>query len=121
VENFSRSILEQLAQHGLHSSAAELITEGSKKRIVPSDCISFPWLIVEHKKLEQEQPTDSYLQAANAGAAALMLFRTLVEHADQKIVPPVVTMTTVGETVRLWIAYFDDERETYVSNKTSLY
>lgn len=114
VKNFTRNNLESLAAHGLHSSVAGIFNDGRKDRIVPSDCICYPWLVVEHKKLEQAKEIECYCQAANAAAAELMMFRTLVKYATHKIVPPVVTMTTVGEFVRIWIAYFDTDSEQYV-------
>jgi hypothetical protein len=113
VRNFSVSTLLSLAKHGLLSSAAGIFNN-TRRRIVPSDCICYPWLIIEHKKAEQSKEGQSsthhcYAQAANAAVAALMMYRTLAKHATPKVVPPVVAMTTVGEAVRIWIAYCDDD------------
>ena len=117
VRNFSISTLRELAKHGLLSSAAGIFKK-DPGQIVPSDCICYPWLIVEYKKGQESTTPVCQAQAANAAVAALMMYRTLARYATPKVVPPVVAMTAVGEAVRIWIAYCDDGddgSERYVS------
>ncbi|KAI1770207.1 hypothetical protein F4818DRAFT_433809 [Hypoxylon cercidicola] len=113
VENFSRATLERLDKHGLHPSTTGSFDEGRQEGIDPSNSICYPWLIVEHKKAEQQSGTECYCLAANDAAAVLMTLRTLAKYSADNIVPPVVTMTTMGKVVRIWIAFFDTEQEIY--------
>ncbi|KAH8657834.1 hypothetical protein BX600DRAFT_439019 [Xylariales sp. PMI_506] len=115
IENFSARTLQRLAAHGLHFNVANPLSKGHRKgsRSVASDWISYPWLIVEHKKAEHQDDAECYCQAANSGAAALMVARTLVQHAAYKLVLPVVVVTTVGATVRVWICFYDDKSRKY--------
>jgi hypothetical protein len=117
VENFSRTNLERLAQHGLQPSSAGIFRQGRATSIVPSDCVCFPWFIVEHKKSNNKE-NQCYCQAANAGAAAVMMLQTLSQYATKKPrdehVPPVVTMTTVNKMVRIWIIYSCNNSEAFV-------
>lgn len=114
-ENFSRATLERLAEYGLHPTTAGISWEGRKACIATSESICFPWLIVEHKKLEQWSATECYCEAANDATAALVLLRTLARYHPYNIVPSVVTITTVGGDVRVWIAFFDAIQDKYVS------
>ncbi|KAM0818179.1 hypothetical protein AB5N19_03988 [Seiridium cardinale] len=70
----------------------------------------FPWLIVEYKKQDKKKEEQCYCQAANAGSAALMLLQTAATFAEFKEecqhVPPVVTVTTIGRSVRVWVVYY---------------
>lgn len=110
VENFTLKTLRHLAQHGLQSNTAGIFRPGRKENI-PSDCICFPWLIVEHKRDEKGE-NQCHCQAANAGAAAVMMLEELsclipaeIEGEEGEGIPPVVTMTTVDKIVRVWITY----------------
>ncbi|KAI9147079.1 hypothetical protein HJFPF1_13110 [Paramyrothecium foliicola] len=109
IDNFSLKTLEHLSQYGLESNSAGIFRRGRKTPIEPSDCICFPWFIVEHKKKEHSLEEECYCQAANAGAATVMMLQTLSKHCERRgddiQVPPVATMTTVGEVVRIWITY----------------
>ncbi|KEY71293.1 hypothetical protein S7711_05886 [Stachybotrys chartarum IBT 7711] len=113
VENLSLKTLAYLSKYGLRATTASIFREGKTKDIDASDYICFPWFIVEHKKTDQTVETQCYCQAANAGAAALLMLQTLVKYAETRNedahIPPVVTMTTVGETVRIWITYSADK------------
>lgn len=113
TENFSLTTLRHLAKHGVQPSTCRLIGDPKLPDVVASDCISFPWLIVEHKKLGDRPRTEKcYCQAANAGTAAIMMLETLsriVPKAKNNAhIPPVVTMTTVDRVVKIWIAYSCD-------------
>jgi hypothetical protein len=102
--------------------------------MVLSDCICFPWLIVEHKKAgEMANEEKCHCQAANAGTAAVMMLETLSKivpggkkHMADKHIPPVITMTTVDKIVRVWITYcckherFGDDAVQYVSRSMFL-
>ncbi|XXH01479.1 hypothetical protein Hte_007839 [Hypoxylon texense] len=112
VENFSRATLERLCKHGLHPSATGTYHEGREEGIDPSSSVCYPWLIVEHQKAGQRTSAECYCRAANDAAAALMMFRRLARYSADNI-PPVVTMTTVGEIVGIWIAFFDTKQEAY--------
>lgn len=77
------------------------------------DRTCFPWLIVEHKR-EDEQADDKsfYHLAATAALKALAMLQILAKHAENKSqdrhVPPVTVITTAGENVQVWIAYVSD-------------
>ncbi|KAK3901600.1 hypothetical protein C8A05DRAFT_16236, partial [Staphylotrichum tortipilum] len=111
TENFSFTTLQHLAKHGVESNTAGLFRKSpTKLDTVPSNCISFPWLIIEYKKLDQRALiTKGHCQAANAGACAIMMLETLSkivpEAAQNEHIPPVVTMTTAGPLVQVWIMY----------------
>ncbi|KAH7323113.1 hypothetical protein B0I35DRAFT_477001 [Stachybotrys elegans] len=113
VENFSLRTLAHLSRYGLHATTTGTFREGGNKAIDSSDYICFPWFIVEHKKTDQAAETECYCQAANAGAATLMMLQTLAKYAERRNedahIPPVVTMTTVGQTVRIWVTYSVDK------------
>ena len=114
IENFEHTTLKHLAEYGVESNTAALFRKERNQWIL-SDCISFPWLIVEHKReggaaVEEE----CYCQAANAGTAAVMMLETLFagergpnreRNKANEHIPSVVTMTTVDKTVRVWITY----------------
>ncbi|KAH6636948.1 hypothetical protein F5144DRAFT_569209 [Chaetomium tenue] len=114
VENFSPATLQHLARHGVQSNTANIFRKDQTlKNIIMSDCLCFPWLIVEHKKAgEMALEEKCHCQAANAGTAAVMMLETLArivpgveEHTANEYIPPVVTMTTVDKIVRVWITY----------------
>ncbi|KAI1768474.1 hypothetical protein GGR53DRAFT_410512 [Hypoxylon sp. FL1150] len=109
VENFSRETLERLVKHGLHPSATGVFRDG----LSPRNSICYPWFIVEHRKDGEQKDSECYCRAANDAAAALMMLRTLAKYSADTDMPPVVTMTTTGEIVRVWIAFFDGRHETY--------
>ncbi|RYP04145.1 hypothetical protein DL764_004644 [Monosporascus ibericus] len=121
VENFSLATLQELAEHGLQFSVANTLRGNQNSSIVPSDLICYPWLITEYKRKDKEgnkegnneRKMQCYCQAANAGAASLMLLQTLVRHSTYKTVLPVVTMTTWGPEVCIWICFFDDSLKRY--------
>ena len=118
VENFTLNTLRHLIQHGLQPSTATVLGSEQYKA---SDLICFPWLIVEQKR-NGETREQCYCQAANAGAAAVMMFERLCRHVPmgpsakrEAQIPPVVTVTTVEKVVRVWIAYSHRESKEYVS------
>lgn len=122
VENFTVSTLKHLMlDHDLQPSTATVLGTG---RHEASDLICFPWLIVEQKRGTTGQE-ECYCQAANAGAAAVMMFERLCKYhvpespwaQREAQIPPVVTVTTVHRMVRVWIAYsYREESIKYVSN-----
>ena len=112
TENFSVATLRHLARREVQSNTAGLFRKTAQRETVLSDYVCFPWLIVEHKKAGGAALEETcYCQAANAGSAAVMMLETLStivpgENQDaNKHIPPVVTVTTVAEVVRVWIAY----------------
>ncbi|KAI0133807.1 hypothetical protein BJ170DRAFT_175778 [Xylariales sp. AK1849] len=113
VENFSLPVLQGLAEHSLQFSVANNLRQHQSSPVVLSDLLCYPWLITEHKKKEKRKDIECFCQAANAGAASLMLLQTLVKHSTCKTVLPVVTMTTWGPEVRIWICFFDGSLDEY--------
>jgi hypothetical protein len=111
VDDFSRQSLEDLFAHGLRPSVTSAFSNGSTG---PLDYICYPWLIVEHKSSSEAEAIECYCRAANSAAAQLLMYRILAKHANHKLVPTVVTMTTTGKYARIWIAYFDTASEQYV-------
>ena len=109
AENFSRETLEHLTLHGLESSCATVLRSNPKEPIEPSDCICYPWFVVEHKKADHNFEIQCHYEAANSGAAVVVMLQTLSRYAERRSadrhIPPVTTMTTVGETVRVWVTY----------------
>jgi hypothetical protein len=128
MENFSYETLEHLACHNVESNISGIFRPRKGNMVTPfADYICFPWLIVEHKKEGGPAHIEKcYCQAANAGAAAVMMLETLAKipgmekHRTKTHIPPVVTMTTVDSIVRVWITYAcgpsdDDNGAKYVS------
>ncbi|RYP74360.1 hypothetical protein DL771_003027 [Monosporascus sp. 5C6A] len=113
VENFSLTTLQELAEHGLQFSVTNILRGNRNSSIVLSDLLCYPWLITEYKRKDEQKKVQCYCQAANAGAASLMLLQTLVRHSTYKTVLPIVTMTTWGPKVRIWICFFDDSQKRY--------
>ncbi|KAK6066126.1 hypothetical protein SCUP515_10873 [Seiridium cupressi] len=76
----------------------------------PKPDLCFPWLIVEYKEQDEKKEEQCHYQAANAGSAALMLLQTAAVFAEFneecQHVPPVVTATTIGRSVRVWVVYY---------------
>jgi hypothetical protein len=119
-DNFSRTILERLCDHGLEPSTSRIFHADKRKDTLLSDYLCFPWLIAEHKKaVEGNAEEYCYCQAANAGMATLMMYRTLSKYAKKMPrdtqIPPVTTITTVGEDVRVWVMYVSGNGAAYVS------
>lgn len=123
VRNFSRKILEHLAQHGLEPSVAGIFRETRRTEIEKSRFMCYPWLIVEHKKANLDKAEACYCQAANAASAALKMHQILAQYAENKVddvhVPAVTIMTTVGQVVRVWIAYVSNRGKDYVRKPRS--
>ncbi|KAK9416275.1 hypothetical protein SUNI508_01692 [Seiridium unicorne] len=115
IENFSYETLRHLSPHGLQSSPLDsnklnsTLTNGGDS-FRPSSLCCFPWLIIEHKKDDQRKADFCSWQAANASSAAVMLLQSAAHYAEEQDncqhVPPVISITTVGEIVRVWITYF---------------
>jgi hypothetical protein len=125
TEKFEHTTLQHLARHGVESNTAGLYRK--KDKWISSDFICFPWLIVEHKKAgDGSVERKCHCQAANAGTAAVMMLESLFnsepeanEHNEaNEHIPPVVSITTVCKTVRVWITYSckpsDDDTAKYV-------
>ncbi|KAI1840806.1 hypothetical protein JX266_013013 [Neoarthrinium moseri] len=113
VENFSRATLQKLASNGLRSSVTDAFRDKRRDAIVASDCICYPWFVVEHQKQGSGKAMECYCQAANAAVAVLMMFRNLVKYSTHKEVQPVTVMTTVRSEVRIWTAFYDDSEDKY--------
>jgi hypothetical protein len=118
VQNFSLKNLQKLAKHGLQPSAAAIFQHGRQDPIKMSDCICYPWLIVEYKPaVQSEKNLFCYCQAANAGMAALMMMQRLAKYSEKRTrdehIPPVITITTVAGEVRVWVMFVDEGTEPY--------
>ncbi|KAK3633290.1 hypothetical protein LTR56_015858 [Elasticomyces elasticus] len=78
-----------------------------------SDLICFPWAVVEAKRPkrpgDRRSPEERcYCQAANAAAAALNIFDSLIQkvvHVCPDEVPPVIAFTSVGPHLKVWLAF----------------
>jgi hypothetical protein len=139
-DNFSITTLKHLANRNVQCHPRSLLRRmiaGEKsspgrrrKRDIPTketlELLSFPWFIVEHKRSGYMPEDQRHIQAANAGACAIMMHEslsTIVSKGPQnEHIPPVVTMTTIGPEVWVWIAYSnppeEGSRKKYVSNPT---
>ncbi|KAK0730332.1 hypothetical protein B0H67DRAFT_605333 [Lasiosphaeris hirsuta] len=108
VGNLSCKTLEFLTRRGLESSTFNKFRGADNSHKNPSDCACFPWLVVEHAKGGQDA-RQCYVRAANSGSAAILMFRRLAKYtapkADDAHIPPVVTMTTVAQAVKVWVTY----------------
>ncbi|KAF4126547.1 hypothetical protein GMORB2_0283 [Geosmithia morbida] len=104
-EPFSWSCLRQLASKGLRPTPFRDMPENPED----SNLKGFPWLIVEHKK-ENEDEEQVASQAANGSACAVGLNRITAKYELQlprhAQVPPIPVVTTVGSKVKVWITYF---------------
>lgn len=119
MDNLSRSTLEHLGRHGLEYSVNKLHQKREESEAKAPEPICFPWLVVEHKK-SHDDGEECYVEAANAGTAAVMLFKNLARFAKKKAgrqnIRPVETiLTTVGQTVRAWIVYSSSKLKGFVS------
>ncbi|RYP58719.1 hypothetical protein DL769_008828 [Monosporascus sp. CRB-8-3] len=106
VENFSLATLKELAEHGLQFSATNILPGNRKSSIVPSDLLCYPWLITEYKRKEKQEDVGCYCQAANAGAASLMLLQTLnmvcVWEGDMNRIVHMVELQAILENTHTW-------------------
>ena len=58
----------------------------------------------------RQQSSKAAWQAANSAAAVLIMFQNLVRYSLlRERIPPVVTMTTVGAMVRVWLTFHADD------------
>ncbi|KAF4472148.1 hypothetical protein FALBO_946 [Fusarium albosuccineum] len=110
ADNFSQITLEHLASHGLQPSATGVTKSGRRGATLSDDYVCYPWLIVEHMKDEYKNNKElCYSQTAIAGRAALKMLQNLCRY-EQKCsskthIPPVVTVTTEHDLVRVWIMH----------------
>jgi hypothetical protein len=115
-QNFTVEILGQLLFEGLipsptscfRTEVTNRIRGGNWRALAEHKRICFPWAIIELKP-EAKRAHQCYRQAANAASIALCMFERLAKFADVQVeaqhIPPVITLTFVGQVVRLWIAY----------------
>ncbi|RYP52229.1 hypothetical protein DL768_002548 [Monosporascus sp. mg162] len=63
VENFSLATFQELAEHGLQFSVANILRGNRNSSIVPSDLVCYPWLITEYKKKDMQRKVcyDDYM------------------------------------------------------------
>lgn len=127
VRNFSLQTLIHLARNGLKPSTNNIFKKGGQRVVDKPKLMCYPWLIVEQKKNGDGKTTEiCYCQGANAANAALRMYQILAKYApdktDDRHVPPIAVITTVGKVVRVWIAYVrtKDQVEEYVSYSHSL-
>jgi hypothetical protein len=68
---------------------------------------SFPWFIAQVETLGDEETC--WAQAVTSATAALKMYenvsRYVEDRADQQHVPPVVMLTAVGASVKVWLAF----------------
>lgn len=120
VQNFTLETLDQLKRFGLQYCPLDS-SKGKPKPDSAQSLHCFPWLIAEYKVAEK-QKEKCLCQAANAGTAALMLLQTAARFATDKLdnrhVPPVVTITTTSNYIKVWMMYCTtkDSEDTYVSS-----
>lgn len=118
MQNFSLETLDQLNRFGLQYCPLDPF-KGQSYSLQKPHC--FPWLIAEYK-VAAKQTEKCVCQAANAGTAALMLFQTAARFASDKVqgrhVPPVVTITTTSNIIKVWIMYYapKESDDAYVSS-----
>lgn len=110
VKNFSRRVLEHLAGQGLEPCVANIYRAKERAKIDKSECMCFPWLVVEHKRTPSNRTEHCYSQAANGAHAVLTMHRILAKFVDKQLpdtkhIPPVTTITTIGSHVKVWVAY----------------
>ncbi|KAF5651441.1 hypothetical protein F25303_4093 [Fusarium sp. NRRL 25303] len=113
VESFSWSNLKNLHKFGLQATPFNVL---EKERPQEQDLSCFPWLIVEYKKAKSAPGELDrlkevvYCQAANASGCAVNLNENAARYAVKLVndaqVPPVVSVTTVGPQVKVWITFF---------------
>ena len=107
VETFSWSVHKKLFEYGLRSTPIRAL----HKDPVDARLISYPWLIVEHKKegVARSEETVS-CQAANGSACAVQMNKLAARYAlgldNHEEIPPIPTITTIGKDVKVWITYF---------------
>lgn len=113
VESFSWSNLKNLHKFGLLATPFNIL---EKEKPQEQDLSCFPWLIVEYKKAKSAPGELDrlkevvYCQAANASGCAVHLNANAARYAVKLVndaqVPPVVSVTTVGPQVKVWITFF---------------
>ncbi|CVL07963.1 uncharacterized protein FMAN_09693 [Fusarium mangiferae] len=113
VESFSWSNLKNLHKFGLQVTPFNVL---EKEKPQEQDLSCFPWLIVEYKKAKSAPGELDrlkevvYCQAANASGCAVNLNENAARYAVKLVndaqVPPVVSVTTVGPQVKVWITFF---------------
>ncbi|KAI1017792.1 hypothetical protein LB504_003824 [Fusarium proliferatum] len=113
VESFSWSNLKNLHKFGLQATPFNVLEKEKPKE---QDLSCFPWLIVEYKKAKSAPGELDrlkevvYCQAANASGCAVNLNENAARYAVKLVndaqVPPVVSVTTVGSQVKVWITFF---------------
>ncbi|KAF4626317.1 hypothetical protein G7Y89_g11841 [Cudoniella acicularis] len=113
-QNFNRHTLSQLAEHGLHSSAAcswSKSTEPKEFRTGnQSEQLCFPWCILqltpEDNTVSSEEMEDSALHAASG---ALSMTEKLAMFAnskqDDEHIPPVIAITAVGPKIKFSLVF----------------
>ncbi|KAI9148839.1 hypothetical protein HJFPF1_10881 [Paramyrothecium foliicola] len=141
VENFSLDVLDNLWDEGnglwccpfrsqeKSSQSKRRQSKFEADRYRPRDLQCFPWLIVEHKEGAEDRSKRAkaeafcYCQAANASSAALMLLQSASEYAEEgpdgQCVPPIPVITTIGEKVRIWIAWHWSARDNSSADEES--
>jgi hypothetical protein len=124
VENFSLATLRALALANppLYCHVTSKMYRPEELEEADSALLtSFPWLIVEHKKLDAKPTGQEYCQLANAVSAALHMYKRLAKYSnprdDFSDIPPVVGVTTTAEAVKVWVGYISRyyEEENHVS------
>ncbi|CEJ83087.1 hypothetical protein VHEMI03116 [[Torrubiella] hemipterigena] len=106
--HFSETTFRLLAQKGLSAHIQPFPPEQTKRRGKKPDYFCFPWFIAEFKAAKKAKEF-CYCQAANAGSAAILMFEKLckwdIRNHNFSQIPPVLTMTTIGSEVKLWVVY----------------
>lgn len=112
---FPLMTLQRLASHGLAWNAYQLFLRPSQaSNEGPRAC--FPWLVVEHGEIRSETTgmgdyaDHAWGRAANAGNAAIMMLEHLAKGATESPhdIPPVITITTAGHLVKVWIMFLHE-------------
>lgn len=133
-DSFTDRRIYSLMEHGLYATTTnafkkDYVKSTSGKTTIPErDRLCFPAIILELKngttKGLKEKRRKGYCQAANAASASLNILENLakfdkLQDRYQRI-PPVVTITSVGEHCKAWLA-FSCPPTTNVRNHVSNY
>jgi hypothetical protein len=141
LQNFTVDTLSQLAMKGLRSipvsSSLTNVAEMKRDRTeLQFPLLCFPWCVIQLKGIEKaaavKENNDSVLetscQASIAASGALAMLEKLARFADVKQdgqhIPPVITITSVGPNITVWLAFsdiIDDQYRDHVRNLISVF
>lgn len=106
--------------------SAGIRTSKTFRGLMEEHLLCYPWAVVEvkHAKVDDKDIKFCYRQAANAAAAALDIRYSLFASShptldEDKVrglpIPPIITFTCVGPSVKVWLAYLESSTNRKVS------